>query len=403
MVQPGREAKRKTKNLKYLRIANRAEVIRHLATRGPSTRMELTRRLGLTKMAISTIIAEMSDENLIVEQSIVPARAERRSGSGRRPVLLSLVAQRINALGLYLSRDALEGTWCDISGQVYQTWKRPIAHPVTSESYRMQLTELFADMLEATAGIPMTGIGMSCIGPLNLENGYLLSPPNFYGIENIPLRQILQQQTDLPVFIDNDMNVAALAEHFYGAARDRQHVIYVGLCNGVGAGIITYGRMFQGSSGFGGEIGHMSVDFNGPLCTCGNSGCLELYASIPMLLAKAGVRSIDELLFKYENDPDSAQNWLPELTSVLNSALVSLANVFDPDVILIGHQGVRLAPLFINELESRMNTKIFQRQSRHIPIRIAAFGEQTPLIGAASLVFQAVFRGELCVPAARQL
>jgi predicted NBD/HSP70 family sugar kinase len=359
--------------------------------------MELTHRLGLTKMAISAIIAEMAEDRLILEQEADESRMDKRNGSGRRPVLISLVSQRINALGLYLSRDGINGVWCDVTGRVFQTWKRPFGHPVTSADYQRQLGEMFANMLAATAGVPLAGVGLSCIGPLNLSEGMLLSPPNFYGIENIPLRKILQEQTDLPIFIDNDMNAATLAEQLYGAARGFQHVVYIGLCNGVGAGIITYGRLFQGSSGYGGEIGHMSVDVNGPRCKCGNNGCLELYASIPVLLEKAGVDHLDDLVTRAYRDPATCQAWLPDLTSVLGNALVSLANIFDPEVILIGHQGVRLAPFLLNDLEKQMNARIFQRQSKQIPIRVATFGEQTPLIGAATLVFQAVFRGDLTI------
>lgn len=417
MIYKNTDSPRKTKNLKYLRISNRAEIIRCLSIQGPISRIELASQLGLTKMAISSIVTEMIDEGLILElrthavysksRTILPENISEDvshyenssnavyAGAGRRPNILTIHAEHIQALGLYLSRDAIEGVQCDVTGKIIRTWNHPLDELTDSGNYLKKLDEILDTMLRETGSLHLVGIGISSIGPLDMSTGMLLSPANFHGIHNLPLTEFVQRKCSFPVILDNDMNAAVQAEQLYGTAKKYRHVVYLGIANGIGAGVISYGRIFQGSSGVGGELGHMSVNLDGPDCLCGNQGCLELYASIPVLLAQSGFRTVKEMVNQAVNDPASANFWQPRMMQALTTALVNIANIFDPEIILLGHQSVFLAPLLLPELENEVNKHIIQREIRHIPIRIAAFGEQTPLVGAAALVFQAVFRGEI--------
>jgi len=413
MIYKNTESPRRAKNLKYLRISNRAEIIRRLSIQGPISRIELANQLGLTKMAISSIVSEMIEEGLVLEQGTHASSDKYRtafpenlkeesacvpsSGAGRRPGILTIHAEQINALGLYLSRDAIEGVQCDVTGRIIRTWNHPLEEFTNADNYLTQMDEVLDAMLHETAGSHVAGIGISSIGPLDMSTGRLLSPANFHGIHNLLLTEFVQRKCSFPVILDNDMNAAVQAEQLYGTAKKYRHVVYLGIGNGIGAGVISYGRIFQGSSGVGGELGHMSVNLDGPDCLCGNRGCLELYASIPVLLRQSGSLNVKEMVDQAVNDPASANFWKPRMMQALTTALINIANIFDPEIILLGHQSTYLAPLLLPELENEVNKQIIQREIRHIPIRIAAFGEQTPLVGAAALVFQAVFRGEIPV------
>ena len=394
------DKKRKAKNLQYIRSANRAEVIRILSVQKEATRLELAEHLGLSKMAVSNIVGEMLAEGLVSEI----AAGSRRSLSGRKSTLITLNADKFMAVGIYISRDELQGVIADISGRIHQIWRQPLDVLSTdpAEAKREFTDALFqitdTIMEEAAAHKPANrflGIGVCCIGPLDLMQGTLLAPPNFHGIEQVELVSLLSTRCDLPVRLDNDMNAAAWGEHLYGAGQNCQHVVYLGLTNGIGAGVISYGRIFQGSKGFGGEIGHMSIQMDGPLCPCGQRGCLELYASVPVLLRQTKCPDLETLIRKSRTDEAFQQTWLPSFRQVITTALVNLANIFDPDIILLGHEGATLTESIITELENRTNQLAFQHRSKRIPVRLALFGEKAPLIGAASLIFQAVFRGEL--------
>ncbi len=403
MKQTPSERTRAARNLKYLRTSNRAEVLRLLATEGAATRLALAKRLGLTKMAVGMIASELQKSGLVGECTGAAklqgktGGAGKQAASGRPAATLALLPDQITALGLYLSRDAIEGVWADISGRIIRVWRLALGdwtRPITPETYMRQIQRLVRQMADETKNGNVAGFGISSIGPLDRRQGRLLTPPNFYDLADLPLRRIVEETVDLPVFLENDMNAAGLAEYLYGAGRSSGHMIYVGLTNGVGAGIIVNGQIFLGGSGFTGEIGHMSLQMDGPLCSCGHRGCLELYASIPVILRQAGVPSLDDLLQTAAGvQADCA--WRRGLIEALSAALINLANLFDPDLILIGHEGSCLVPLIRDDLQRKLNQSIFQRQSKHIPVQAAAFGSRTPLIGAAALVFQAVFQGEL--------
>lgn len=407
-----KDTKRKIKNPQYIRLSNRAEIIRNLSIYHEATRLKLASHLGLSKMAISNIINEMLAEGLVIECATLE-NLKNHSLSGRKSTLVKLNTNKFKAIGIYISRDELQGIVADISGQILQTWRKPLNmsdEKNSSKNREKFISELFSlidKIIEETTVQQQVqgflGIGICSIGPLDLKNGILLAPPNFHGIEHIDLLSLIKDRYQLPILLDNDMNASAWGEHLYGAGQNSQHVVYLGITNGIGAGIITYGRIFQGSEGYGGELGHMSIQMDGPFCSCGQQGCLELYTSVPVLLKKTKMPNIEALICHSQVDENFRESWLPEFEHALLAGLVNVANIFDPDVILIGHEGAALVELDIEELEKKTNLLAFQHRSKNIPIKLARFGEKAPLIGAASLVFQAVFRGDLGVGASNTL
>jgi N-acetylglucosamine repressor len=193
------------------------------------------------------------------------------------------------------------------------------------------------------------------------------------------------------------MNAGALAEYLYGIAKDMRDIVYLGLGSGVGAGIIVNGRMLHGSGGYAGEIGHMSIQVDGPKCSCGRNGCLELYTNTISLLQNAGVSTIEELIEEASREPINmrVQQCMDKYSEAVLSALVTVVNMFDPEIVIIGDQGAYLVPRFLEKLEGDMNRLMFQNESKNIRLSASSFGESAPLVGAAATVFQKVFSGVL--------
>lgn len=399
---------RKAKNLQYIRNANRASVFRYLALNKSATRSDLTRYLGLSKMAISNIVSELLEEKFLIETERAEPKTEKQPEAGRtagrKSLELRIQADKFAALGIYLSRDALQAVIADITGHIYKSWKLDLVMSQDNEPQENKriLDETFASMAklirktlsDELSRLIIIGAGLCSIGPLDVKHGILLDPPNFYGLEMVDLQAMVSGAFDLPVWLDNDMNAAAWAEHLYGAARGQQHCLYIGLTNGIGAGVIAYGRIFQGSDGYGGEVGHMSIQMDGPDCHCGRRGCLETYISLPVLFDKMKVSSL-EALMNGSRDEEFRDKWLPDYMRALQTGLINLVNIFDPDIILLGHEGAILIAEQIVELENEVNRGIFQKKARSVKISLAQHMEKAPLYGSASLVFQAVFRGDL--------
>ena len=194
------------------------------------------------------------------------------------------------------------------------------------------------------------------------------------------------------------MNAAALAERLYGVGRRLDHFLYIGLSDGVGAGIISGGRLYRDHNGFVGEIGHSSICFDGPLCGCGNRGCLELYVSIPVIcerLRASGAQSPAPEDFEELAAQPAFAAIFRDAAEKLSVAMVNMANLLDPQGIVIGHEGAFLPAFCLRQMESAVNQRILAAGFQHLSVKRSTFGGDAPLLGSACCVFQELFRGGL--------
>lgn len=391
---------RSPRNVQYLRKTNRGAILRQLVGHGQRTRVELAEALGLTKMAISTIVADLLREGLVEE--LKPVNTEDSAAAqniGRRPTTLSIPELRVNAVGILITRHELQCLAMDITGRQIDQTSIGLPEGVTNADFERMLISEVSRMLRAHKGLKFAGIGVSSLGPLDIADQVLLYPPNFRGLGGIKIGKLLKNEFHLPVFIENDMNAAALAELYYGLGRDTRNLTYVGFTSGVGAGAIVDGTMLHGGSGFAGELGHVSTDLNGPLCSCGQRGCLEVYTSTDALLQATGAESVQQLrqMARERPMPGAVQRCMEQYMRAISSALVTVANLFDPDIIILGERHGLLGPEQLQTLSERLNTSMFQHGFRTIRIAPSSFGAGNLLIGGATLVFQEIFHGRLAV------
>lgn len=388
----------KPKNPQLLRKMNRADILKRLATRGTASRIELSKELHLTKMAISTIISEMLNENLVEECGVINERESASPASlGRKRTALAIPAHRLNAIGVYIFRYQIYGTAIDIKGNRFYSTSVDLPADIGNAEFSALILSVIEKIFAANADTAFAGIGIASIGPLDIYRQRILEPPNFRRIKDFNVGEVVHAHFKLPVFLDNDMNAGALAEILYGIAKENRNIVYLGLGSGVGSGIIINGQMLHGSYGHAGEFGHISVKMDGPVCSCGRRGCLELYTNTLSLLEKTEVGSIDELVAILSGDtiPERIASCLDAYRLAVLSAVVTACNLFDPEMVIIGDDGSRLIQPFLGQMETEMNLQIFQHGFHHIRLAASYFGNSAPLIGAASLVFQKVFNAEL--------
>ena len=372
-----------------LRNRNRGLVLSLIATSGELSRPDLVRLTGLTKMTITNIVSEL------MEQDLVEERRSEAATVGRSAALLDIAAGAPKAVGLYLSRESLSVILTDLRLRVLFYRSVPLSEE-TPESLGDKLCALAGEAVGQTDG-PLLGIGISSIGPLDRDGRRLLSPPNFFDIGNFPLAERLEEQYALPVLVQNDMDAAALAEKLYGRGRWLDNFLYLGIANGIGAGIVIDGRLYTGSRGFSGEIGHLSIDLNGPLCSCGNRGCLETYVNMPVIrqrLAAAAKRDRVEPadLEALYTDPACAAVF-DDVADKLAVALTGAVNLLDPRCILIGHDGTWLPDGCLTRLETAVNRHILAGATRAVTARRSAFGSRAPLLGSVCPLCRELFSG----------
>lgn len=376
---------------------NRLLVLRLLCTVPTVTRTEITKRIGLVKMTVSNIVNELIANGLIYEEETIDTG---RQGAGRKQMRLSFSENAPAVMGIWVSRDFCEGVVASMKLQELAQYKILFSKEETQQTITEKLAQL-TSQLRGTTDKKIIGVGISAIGPLNTTAGTILNPPNFFGICDFPIVRILEEQMNVPVFLQNDMNAAALAEKYFGLAHEVSNFGYIGISNGIGAGIVIDDRLFEGTRGFSGEIGHMVIDVHGELCHCGNKGCLETLISTPKIIQRfqntfnRNFDSFEQVCCFCEIESQAA-DLLADICENLSMGLINYCNMFDPEMVIVGHEGASLTDEQLSRIANRVNHGILGNRSANlVNFQKSSFGTLAPLYGAAVVVLKQIFDGNL--------
>jgi glucokinase len=244
--------------------------------------------------------------------------------------------------------------------------------------------------------LPVVAASIMVPGAVDSDNAVVVQAPNLPSLTNFPLKAELQQRLGWPVFLENDANAAALGEMWLGAARGCSDVMSVTLGTGVGGGVILNGTLWRGSHGSAGEIGHTTVDpFSGLKCKCGNTGCLELFASATAIVRMARELGLNALTAEqvYEagrGGDELALSVFNRFGTYLGIGLANLINLIDPQVIVITGGAVNGWDLFAAEMYRQVNERAFRATAQQVRIARSECGDNAGLLGAARLAFEAV-------------
>jgi glucokinase len=266
-----------------------------------------------------------------------------------------------------------------------------------------ELIEQVASRDDLASDVP---VGVAAPGPLDPNTGIVRFSPNLAGWKDVPLRSRLEELTGRTVHLGNDANSAALGEFYFGSARDAQHLVYIALGTGVGGGVISDGKLIDGVNGLGGELGHTCVNLDGPRCSCGASGCVEAYCSgwaiarDGQALVRAGrgsairaaadnpddidARAVSEAA---ERGDEGALLILERAGHALGAALASFANVFNPEMIVIGGGLASIGDPLLGPAERAFHAYALPAISETVTITESSLGTRTGIFGAAAIVF----------------
>ncbi len=251
------------------------------------------------------------------------------------------------------------------------------------------------------------GVGIGCPGPLDLHAGVVINAFNL-GWSDVPLRSMLSHSLKLPAFLDNDANCATYGEWWQGAGAPFASIVGLTLGTGIGGGLVFGGEVLRGASGTAGEVGHMTIDFTGRRCKCGNYGCLEAYASGPNIAARAreGVEAGAESVLLELADgvaenitavtvseailqgDQYALEVMTETAKILGAGVANLVNVFNPDAVIIVGGVTRAGEHLFGPLRSEVRRRAFKEAERVCQILPGALPETAGVIGAAGLFIQ---------------
>jgi glucokinase len=270
------------------------------------------------------------------------------------------------------------------------------------DSIKSSIDEIKTYFEEKYPSFNLSGIGLGAPGALDLQKGTIITSPNLKNWKNIPIVEMLKKACNIPVYMDNDANLAAIAEHWLGAGKGFDNLIMLTLGTGIGGGIIINGQIYRGSHGTAGEIGHMTIIEKGAQCACGNYGCLEAYASANATLKRAlndlktneesSLKNIDpkelstkEIYIHAKKGDDFSKKILEESGRYLGIGIASLANIFDPDIIIIGGGFCEAEEFLIPSAISEAKKRSFKTVIDKLIISKAKLGNDAGIIGAAKL------------------
>lgn len=252
------------------------------------------------------------------------------------------------------------------------------------------------------------GLSLAVPGPYDVSSGVFYNPPNLPGWDKFYFREALEKHLEIPIYIINDANAAALGEYVYGAGKEFRYLVYLTLGTGIGSGVIINGELLMGSRGFAPEFGHMTIDKNGPVCNCGNIGCLEALASgtaiskLTIEKLKNGSSSILNKLVSGEfhdinakmvasaakNGDDLALSIMKQAGSNLGVGLVNIIHSFDPEIIVLGGGLVESLDIMMPSIEFEISKRVMINQKDKVRLVVSQIEENVALLGAASTFFE---------------
>jgi glucokinase len=308
-------------------------------------------------------------------------------------------------IGVDLGGTNIRAALADETGKILRHAGRPTA---AHEGRASVLARIVATIREA-AGSDLSnvrGIGIGAPGPLDPWKGIVHEAPNLPGWFNVPLRDIVQTEFGIRTFVGNDANLAALAEHRFGAGRGANDLIYITISTGIGGGILIDGKLLLGADGFAGEVGHISVEPNGPQCNCGNVGCLEALAAGPAIARQAVERiqagaasRITELVASdlsqvtaatvdraaREGDPLAVEIF-QRAGFYLGIGLVNLIHIFNPRLFVVGGGVSKAGDLIFKPAWAVVEERAMPSMKRDVHLKLAELGDDVGVLGGVALV-----------------
>jgi predicted NBD/HSP70 family sugar kinase len=374
-----------------VRRQNLGALLRHVHVHGPTSRAELTHRLGLNRSTIGALTADLATAGLVSEEN--PPETGR---AGRPSLVVRPRSARVYAYALTIEVDRLRAARVGLGGEVLDSRDadRPRAQRILDTVG--PLTGFVRDMQRAVPADSVNiGGGLAVAGMVRLDDNIVRLSPHLGWVDE-PIGEVLGAELGYarPLDVGNVADVAALAEHIRGAAVGRDNVIYLHGDVGVGGGIIAGGRRVTGHGGYGGEAGHMVVDPHGRPCGCGSRGCWETEIGEHALLERAGrgdATGRDAVLAVLDaavRGDRAAGTAVRHVADWLGFGVANLVNIFNPETVVFGGT---LAPLYLAgavQVRGRLDSMALPACREHVQLRTSVLGDDAPLLGAAELAFE---------------
>jgi predicted NBD/HSP70 family sugar kinase len=377
--------------LAWLRHRNRQRVIEILRMQGKVSQAAIARATGLSRTTVSTLVAELKDAGLVSDDSARPSPA----GGGRPGVQLVLKHPSQFVGGI------------DFGHSHIQVAVGDLAHNVLAERRcELDVNHRALEALDAAASMfgevlvelgmerkQVTCVGIGIPGPVDRAQGTAGSATILPGWVGLRIASEMTERLRVPVAMENDANLGALAELTWGAGRDCSNFAYIKAATGIGAGIVIDGKLLRGASGTAGEIGHTTLDEAGALCYCGNRGCLETVASGPAIVQLVGIvdgesLTISQIVDRASNGDPRCRRAISDAGREIGVAVAGLCNLINPERVIVGGLLCRTGEVLLQPLRESIRRHAVQAAAQSVQVCPPVFLERAELLGSLALALQ---------------
>jgi glucokinase-like ROK family protein len=368
-------------------------------------RSEMTEALGVSRSKISLEVGRLLEAGLLAEDGLAESEGGRRSSLLRIPRSAGLIAAvDLGATSIDVALSTLGSELVAHRGEPADVREGPKA---VLGCVKDLLSELLEEQGASRHEVRAIGVGVP--GPVEQASGLLRSPPIMPGWDRFPIRDAFAGEYAAPVFVDNDVNVMALGEHWGGVGKGVDNLLFVKIGTGIGGGIIADRSLYRGTQGCAGDIGHICVDPEGPVCSCGNRGCLEAMAAAPAIASKAercareglsanlsGVlEERGELSAKDVGEAASVGDYhaleiIRESGRIVGRVLATLVSTLNPSLIVIGGGVANIGHSLLAEIRSTVYRRSLPLATRNLPIVLSELDETAGVVGASVLAAEGV-------------
>ncbi|MCX4412801.1 ROK family transcriptional regulator [[Kitasatospora] papulosa] len=368
-----------------LHRANLERVVRAVRMAGSLTQAEIARSTGLSAATVSNIVRELKDGGTV---EVTPT-----SAGGRRARSVSLSGDAGIVIGVDFGHTHLRVAIGNLAHQVLAEESEPLDVDASSAEGFGRAEQLVNRLIETTGISPekVIGVGLGVPGPIDVESGTLGSTSILPGWTGINPSQELAGRLGVPVYVDNDANLGALGELVWGSGRGVRDLAYIKVASGVGAGLVIDGHIYRGPGGTAGEIGHITLDESGPVCRCGNRGCLETFTAaryvLPLLKPSHGSDLTMERMVQLarEGDP-GCRRVIGDVGRHIGSGVANLCNLLNPSRVVLGGSLAEAGELVLAPIRDSVSRYAIPSAARQLSVLPGALGGRAEVLGALALV-----------------
>jgi glucokinase-like ROK family protein len=372
---------------------NRSIILNILRLDGALSRASLARKFGLTRSTVSRIVDELVEEKLVREVDLSQGK------KGRPGMLLELDPKGGSAIGIEIGVNFISVLLTDFTANVIWRERASLPDDATSAEYLLRAEQLARKAFDLAGDMHLRqmGIGIGIWGLVNHAKGVIKFAPNLKW-RDIPIKEIWEEKFRVPIYLENDANASALGEYYFGAGRNVENFLYMSMDIGVGGGIISNGKLFRGSSGYAGEIGHLLIDPYGDLCSCGKVGCLETKVGRRVIIkryqSKTGCSEValEEIIQRARMGDEIARSIFEEVADTLGIGIGNLVNIFNPQRVILGWSLGQAYDILLPKLQKSIELNSLSVSQSKLELVPYTNGADDCVLGCVALVLDEIIR-----------